>query len=531
MAAELREGAAHVAQELQRDFEETCLAIASDLAASDDPTRLLELVMTLCDKATFGLTAELQQRLDREFLPQVVQLLLTKSFDLRAVEGVNTFFQWTLATIASRVQQRDVCHLLCLTRILEAHRRFYLYHGKSGDKNSLTQLGEKNPNWEFALRDKIGYTSRYFVLNLEYWGQVGGFALFLDLLHHQNTTFEQLQLVLRTMYAVKDYVSPPFLGGYFPKLVDSVSDFVQNVPSAEFHKLSRDSLMEVVQIAELLLVKVQHDFDAFGGQNLLLRQLCEQRVQLLRLEISLRFFRASQLEKRIYGLTEIVVVVTRLYNDQIQLQPEPTATSLFATLSFLVDWMHEKQLVQELFGHKMHVELVKRSTSLFQFVSELECLPTEWLDLLWSCYHAETESGAQAVETQPLRPTQQRHEAFRGTIHDLMLEMVEFMELPSLNHVLSRIEAVQANLDANQLGLLSAIAARKIFLEEGTPPAKLSLRQRILTHLWTAVLPSVKTEDFRDEILLRMHEMLRLEVEIDEVRPVLMGRKKNRLSC
>ncbi|KAG6961032.1 hypothetical protein JG687_00007900 [Phytophthora cactorum] len=130
---------------------------------------------------------------------------------------------------------------------------------------------------------------------------------------------------------------------------------------------------------ELLLVKIEHDVNVPKEQtekteDFASREICEQRVQILRLEISLRFFQSSSLEKRIYGLTEIVVIITRLYNDQIQEQADPTAASLFATLDYLVNWMHEKQLMQELLGEKMHVELIKRSTSLFQFVSELERL-------------------------------------------------------------------------------------------------------------------------------------------------------------
>ncbi|GMF57601.1 unnamed protein product [Phytophthora fragariaefolia] len=264
---------------------------------------------------------------------------------------------------------------------------------------------------------------------------------------------------------------------------------------------------------ELLLVKVQQDHRV-GDAG---RDASEQRVQLLRLEISLRFFQSSSLEKRIYGLTEIVVTITRLYNEQIQEQAEPTAASLDAKLSFLVDWMNEKRLMQELLGEKMHVELVKRATSLFQFVSELERLPTEWIDLVWSCYHADAD------DHDNLRPTQRRHEAFRSTIHDLLLEMATFMELPSLKHLVRRIEAVKAQLDLNQLGLLAAIAARKYLADipERFPdsltkaPRPRSLRQRILIHLWEVVLPSATSDEIHDEILSRMHEMLQLEV-VDE---------------
>jgi ubiquitin C-terminal hydrolase len=533
MAVELcvdAEDVAQVAAELQRDFERTCEAITSDLAASDDPTHWLD-VLTAVGSEAVGLSAELSERLETDLMPQVVQLLLGKSFDLSAVERVNAFLQWTLVDVGGRFRQGDVCRLSCLARVLDAHRRFYLYHGTSndanqdGDADGRERDESQQSELRFTVRDKSEYTSQYFLRNLEFWGKLGGFSLLLDVLGAGNSSFEALQCVLRTLYDVKDHLDPQFIAQYFPKLADAVCALVVKLESAELYALTRDSLLEVVQVMELLLVKIQHDVDAAeradGGRDsadesysnaLLVREVCEQRLQLLRLEISLRFFQSSSLEKRIYGLTEIVVIITRLYNDQIQEQPEPTAASLYAVLGYLVDWLGDKQLVQELLGEKMHVELVKRATSLFQFASELECLPTEWIDLVWGCYHADT--GDSVGAEQDSQPIQRRHEAFRSTIQDLLLEMVTFMELPSLKHLACRIEAVKAKLDSNQLGLLAAIAARRLLGDaRGDEP---SLRERILRHLWLAVLPSVRSDGFGDEVLLRMHEMLRLEATGDE---------------
>ncbi|KAL4128968.1 hypothetical protein PRIC2_004980 [Phytophthora ramorum] len=542
-----------VVGELRRDFEGTCVAIAGELASSGDPTHWLHLLIVLVQDGQsgsqdVGLSDEQVERLDMDFLPQVVQLLLGKSFDVRTVEDVNKFLQWTLARVAKRFQEGDTSRVSCLARVLDAHRRFYLYHGTSNDGTALnrgqeTENNEKDESTEFQAlrfteRDSSEYTSRYFMLNLEHWGQVGGFSLFLEVLA-AGASFEVLQCILRVVYDVKDHLCAVFLAEYFPKLVDAVCTHIRKLQAAEFYALSRDSLLEVVQVMELLLLKIQHNVDiidtvqrngqAFKTENdkdsvdesgsgaLLARELCEQRVQLLRLEISLRFFQSNSLEKRIYGLTEVVVIITRLYNDQIQEQLEPTAASLYSTLSFLVDWMHEKQLMQELLGDKMHVELIKRSTSLFQFASELECLPTEWIDLVWSCYHSDTESAGES------RPVQRRHEAFRSTIHDLLMEMVTFVELPSLNHLVARIEAVRAKLDSNQLCLFAAIAARRLVCRElperddsTDAPRQRSLRQQILMHLWTVVLPSNTSMDFCDEVLVRMHEMLRSEAVGEE---------------
>ncbi|EEY66920.1 ubiquitin-specific protease, putative [Phytophthora infestans T30-4] len=494
----------NVVTELRRDFDGMCVSIASELAVCDDPTRWLDLLTAVVveDRAP-----ELTERLEMDFLPQIVQILLGKSLE-SGVERVHKFLQWTLENVKKGLKQGDVSRLSCLARILDGHRRFYLYHGTSNDTSETETREISDQTRRFIVRRSSEYTSRYFLHNLEYWGQLDGFSVLLDVLQ-TDTSFEVLQCVLRTLYDVKDHLNSEFLGVYFPKLTNSVCTFMQHLPSADFYALSRDSLLEVVQVMELLLVKIEHGAKQPTAmtEHVSLREICEQRVQILRLEISMRFFQSTSLEKRIYGLTEIVVIITRLYNDQIQEQTDPTAASLLATLDYLVNWMHDKRLMQELLGEKMHVELIKRSTSLFQFVSELEVLPTEWIDLVWSCYHAEAD------DAQESRPVQRRHEAFRSTIHDLLLEMATFMENPSLLHLVRRIESVKAKLDSNQLGLLAAIAARRFLAFED---ARTSLRQRILMHLWSTVLPYVRSEDFQDEILLRMHEILRLEATSED---------------
>lgn len=498
------EDVVQVVTELRRDFDGMCVSIASELAVCDDPTRWLDLLTAVVveDRAP-----ELTERLEMDFLPQIVQILLGKSLE-SGVERVHKFLQWTLENVKKGLKQGDVSRLSCLARILDGHRRFYLYHGTSNDTSETETREISDQTRRFIVRRSSEYTSRYFLHNLEYWGQLDGFSVLLDVLQ-TDTSFEVLQCVLRTLYDVKDHLNSEFLGEYFPKLTNSVCTFMQNLPSADFYALSRDSLLEVVQVMELLLVKIEHGAKQPTAmtEHVSLREICEQRVQILRLEISMRFFQSTSLEKRIYGLTEIVVIITRLYNDQIQEQTDPTAASLLATLDYLVNWMHDKRLMQELLGEKMHVELIKRSTSLFQFVSELEVLPTEWIDLVWSCYHAEAD------DAQESRPVQRRHEAFRSTIHDLLLEMATFMENPSLLHLVRRIESVKAKLDSNQLGLLAAIAARRFLAFED---ARTSLRQRILMHLWSTVLPDVRSEDFQDEILLRMHEILRLEATSED---------------
>ncbi|GAB9471254.1 hypothetical protein Gpo141_00008474 [Globisporangium polare] len=391
-----------ISDDLVRDFDGTCLLIANEVASSSDPTILLEIVKRLGlqeqangeDDVDVGqgrrwLPDDLFERFEVGFLPQVAQLVLRRHFDRECVKHANRFLQFVLAKVKSKLLAGDSSLLHSLAQILDEQKQFYAYHGTSsssedGEESEDGVDEERLRHPQFAVVERNPYVSVYFLQNLQFWGEIGGFSLFLTSLRsimsdsetetggEDDTvfSFEAIQSIFRTLYAVKDHLASTFLLQYFHPFCDSLRFFMEKVSSTEFHSLPREWLFEVAEVMELVLVKVLqiHEQkilvcgDEVDDEDEVTADLLKQSVQYLRLEILLRQFRSSSLEKRIYGLSEIVLLTTRQFNEQVQEQPNPTASSLAEKLQYLVTWLHEKEIMEELFGEKLHAELIKRST-------------------------------------------------------------------------------------------------------------------------------------------------------------------------
>lgn len=534
-----------ISDDLVRNFDGTCLLIASEVASSSDPVILLEIVKHIGsqqqetsgddadeDSGRRWLPDDLFERFEVVFLPQIAQLVLHRHFDHECVKYANSFLQFVLVKVKTKLLAGDSSLLHSLMQILDEQKQFYAYHGILSAEEEIDEKIDDGDDDEsgsrdtqFAVVERNPYVSVYFLQNLQFWGEIGGFSLFLTSLRSihsdsegktggENDTvfsFEAIRSIFRTLYAVKDHLASYFLLQYFHPFCDSLRFFFENVSSAEFHSLPREWLLEVAEVMELVLVKVLQIYerkmlvcgDEVDDEDEVTADFLTQSVQYLRLEILLRQFRSSSLEKRIYGLSEIVMLTTRQFNEQVQEQPNPTASSLMEKLQYLVTWLHEKKIMEELFGEKLHAELIKRSVPLFQFVSELECLDSQWLDLVWNCYG---DSDAHRLK--------HRHEAHRTIVQDLLMELIEFMNEPLLRHLFLKLQR-SSGVDAGQLALLGVIAARSsAFDDSGASSASTRgeskpLREQVLMHLWATVIPNVTSESMVDQVLEQMEEILR----------------------
>ncbi|KAF1313483.1 Ubiquitin-specific protease, partial [Globisporangium splendens] len=242
-------------------------------------------------------------------------------------------------------------------------------------------------------------------------------------------------------------------------------------------------------------------------------------VQLLRLDIYLRHFRSSSLEKRIYGLTEIVAAITRQFNGQVREQHDPTPSTLLRKLDYLVFWMHDNRLIEDLFGEKLHAELIKRTVSLFQFMSELECLLPESLDIVLSCYRGSSSISQNVNQV----PTQQCHEAQRTTVQAILEALVDFVDDRLLRHLFCHLQSARV-VDANRLALLAAIAARNELSDRYTGGGESRLRDQVVIHMWDVVRSGIVSEELAGQTLQRLEDILRKDIsewneEVDEDLP------------
>ena len=49
----------------------------------------------------------------------------------------------------------------------------------------------------------------------------------------------------------------------------------------------------------------------------------------------------------------------------------------------MVNWLVEKQIIEELFQLNPHMELIKRSAKILQFMASKNALKKEYINLIW----------------------------------------------------------------------------------------------------------------------------------------------------
>lgn len=530
-----------ICEELRQDFDGTSLVLVSDFASNGDPVALIDLVTEICsiggsdgDRPEW-LPQDLANRVETELLPQIVTLLLSSSAQTQCVARVNAFFQFVLQVTATWLQQGEPCLLPTVTRILDEHMPFYLYDG-------CMQSDDDTVSFEY-VKAKQYSSSPNFRRNLELWGQLDGFSLFLinlrgDSLHEEesecrNLPFEAVRCIFRVLYAVKEHLAGPFFSQYIVPLARATQDYVQTMSKDEFQLLGREALVEIVQVVEILSLRVKDwreqnlaksrcddcaqetevdngsndrelDQNPIDAENV----LAEQNVEILRLECFYRFFQSISLEKRIHGLTELVSTIIRLYNDRLSQMPSISVPSENHPLLYLVAWLQQKCIIEDLFGDKLHVELIKRATPLFQFLSEMDCLTESWLNLVCNCY----DGNISVVASTERQPQQRRHEAQRAAAYDLLMDLISFLDGSLLQHLFRRLKAVKT-VDSNHVTLLTAIGSRG----QGEETLVGVLREQVLMHLWTTLVPNVASEDMFEMVLRNMEEIFRRDAEAAEL--------------
>ncbi len=65
---------------------------------------------------------------------------------------------------------------------------------------------------------------------------------------------------------------------------------------------------------------------------------------------------------------------------------------LFLFIRFLVTWIKENQILEQLYGNNLHIELIKRSVDLAKFMAQMGQLDFKYLDLIWDASSVSTRA-------------------------------------------------------------------------------------------------------------------------------------------
>ena len=129
-------------------------------------------------------------------------------------------------------------------------------------------------------------------------------------------------------------------------------------------------------------------------------------TEKFQLDIALKCVQSSSLEKRLQGLQGITSLITmanlknqkqsmNFYSSQkSSMMISPTK---WLTVDYLIDWLIENKIIEDLLGAKMHHELLKRSNDIFKLFAAKSKLELSHLDMLWNASLGKQEVTTVAI--------------------------------------------------------------------------------------------------------------------------------------
>lgn len=97
------------------------------------------------------------------------------------------------------------------------------------------------------------------------------------------------------------------------------------------------------------------------------------------LELAFKYFTSSTLTMRLAGIAQInsyISVFNELYNNENMIEVESVGQTL-------ADWLIQVQIISHIFGPNLHVEVIKQSHIILNFLA-MECkITNEHIDIIW----------------------------------------------------------------------------------------------------------------------------------------------------
>ena len=184
-------------------------------------------------------------------------------------------------------------------------------------------------------------------------------------------------------------------------LKEAVFDRILGYGTEEFKATTKASLVSVVEHLSAILMDVMPS------------EQVGEVTERFQLDVSLKCLGSPSLEKRLQGLQVINSLIEMAARKETTRSFQSTygpsgysypstvhtrmPTTKWLSSSALLSWIQENKIVDELFGEKMHQELLKRSNDLFRFITSNGKLTTEHLDALWGSCMGKDEPVMSAI--------------------------------------------------------------------------------------------------------------------------------------
>ncbi|XP_066282190.1 ubiquitin carboxyl-terminal hydrolase 34-like isoform X3 [Branchiostoma lanceolatum] len=154
------------------------------------------------------------------------------------------------------------------------------------------------------------------------------------------------------------------------------------------------------------------------------------------LELAFKYFTSPTLTMRLAGLSQVtnqVHVFTEMCNNDSMVDVESNE---------LAEWLVQNKIVEHIFGPNMHIELVKQSQMVLNFMAAESCLTSQHLDCIWAA-------------------AQLKHSS--KYVHEVISALIKHLEPALLKHLLKLVSSLHPSQHTEQTLYLASMLTKVIW--------------------------------------------------------------------
>lgn len=265
---------------------------------------------------------------------------------------------------------------------------------------------------------------KYIVAHLiEYFGQIGGFAVLLDLLKIEEgrplIPIKCIDIIFRLFSSMLEFLEEGLKSSVLKTLKETIEMRFSSLTDKEIKDFDKDFASNFIYEAKTLLM--QHYPE----------QTIHQFVETMELDLALKYLKSSFFEKRIKGVNEIKEISERIEyteshlssNDNYYYQISRKRYVKYLTSEIFLKWLCNNKVVEILLGDSMHVEIVKRCHDILIFMCKHKYMPADILNHIWAAGEG-------------------KHDSLVRVLYEMIIEISAYLTPELLNLLYEKIKAI-----------------------------------------------------------------------------------------
>jgi len=385
-------------------------------------------------------------------LPKFVKILLDRKYfnlEPQIYLTVNNFFKEVLLFCIRHLSREYFGLLDVLRRVFNDEKLFYdnrfNFHSSETDSEIQEVWETEIQNLEvevlptspqFAKMQTFSTVSVLFSYNIYVFGVNGGFKRLLEFVS-EHSSLEHINKVLYLTILIRDSVYQSFWRNLVKDLRKVVINTILDLTDEELRVTQKQDLVNLIKYLESLLEKIYSD------------EKVGKILESFELELSMKCLNSPYLEKRIYGISEIIEKITYAKNKDEEDQKVARGIytyqySIFKTAKWLnsaalLEWIDRQNLFEIIFGPRSHPQIVMRSAELIKFLYTNSRFTRDNIDVIWN-----SAAG--------------KHEAEREALINLIQEVVSCFSPQDLQYFFSKLTSLPfPEIDSQILSLVKSL--------------------------------------------------------------------------